>query len=164
MFNANEALSAVMQQKLMNAGLTKQQAMSATAKVCADIFMPEDGKVLMQEAYRHVAEAQRLVNDMKEKQRNVTELIESIGQTVSAIASAQGEYGFDSLDERAKSALCMYSAILDMNKKVGVSGDESVDAASYCVYAYLGGQAKREITLHDNSAKKNEIFKNIQRI
>ena len=164
MFEINTPLSPLLEQKLLDAGLTKQQVRSPTAKACAAVFMPDDCKTLYEEAWLQVNAAQTLVSNMKEEQFNVAKQIEKLGQTIAEIASAQDEYNIDSIDERARNALCMYSAILNMNKKVGVSGDESVDAASYCVYAYLGGQAKREITLNDNSAKKNELFKNIPKI
>lgn len=158
MFDYGSILSPQLQKKLMDAGLTKQQAQSVTAKACAEVFMPDDCKALVEEAWLQAHAAQNLVKDMKEKQQKVADQIESIGQTISAIANAQSEYGIDSIDERAKNALCMYSAILDMNKKMGVSGDASVDAASYCVYAYLGGQARREVTYKDDSVDHDQLY------
>ena len=136
-------------QKLMDAGLSKQQAQSATARACAEVFMPDEGKALLQEAWLQANAARKLVVEMREKQAALSEKIESLGAIMTEIANAQAEYGIETLDIKAKNALCMYSAILIMNKSIGVTGVDSVDAASYDVYAYLGGQAKREITLND---------------
>ena len=40
--------------RLMLAGLTKQQATSTTANTLVRLFMPEDGKMLLQEAKQQV--------------------------------------------------------------------------------------------------------------
>ena len=151
-------LSPQLQKKLMDAGLSKVQAQSATAKICSEVFMPDDCKVLVEEAWLQAKAANNLVNDLSDKHEKIRSRIDAIAGTITEIANAKSEYGIESFDERAKNALCMYSAILDMNKKIGVTGDASVDAASYCVYAYLGGQAKREITFNEDSEKHEQLY------
>ena len=47
--------------RLMLAGLTKQQATSTTANTLVRLFMPEDGKMLLQEAKQQVDEMKSLV-------------------------------------------------------------------------------------------------------
>ena len=42
--------------RLMAAGLTKQQATSVTAEALVNLFMPDDGKILMREAQGRVKE------------------------------------------------------------------------------------------------------------
>lgn len=46
--------------KLMQAGLTKQQASSVTADTIIRLLMPEDGKVLIQEAKGQVSRYNQL--------------------------------------------------------------------------------------------------------
>jgi len=49
-------------------------------------------------------------------------------------------------DDRAKNVVALYGALLSMNERAGADTADSVRNAGYVVYAYLGGQAKREIT------------------
>lgn len=51
--------------RLIAAGLNKQQATSVTAETLVKLFMPEDGKMLLEEARRQVTEMQRTVNQLK---------------------------------------------------------------------------------------------------
>ena len=48
-----------------------------------------------------------------------------------------------------KNIIALYAALLSMNRKAGSSGPDSVINAGYILYAYLGGQAKREISYND---------------
>ena len=48
-------------------------------------------------------------------------------------------------DDRAKNVVALYGALLSMNERAGADAADSVRNAGYVVYAYLGGQAKREI-------------------
>ena len=49
-------------------------------------------------------------------------------------------------DDRAKNVVALYGALLSMNERAGADPADAVRNAGYVVYAYLGGQAKREIT------------------
>lgn len=62
----------------------------------------------------------------------------------NAISESQKKYGIIT-EEKAKTVVALYAAILAMNEKVGSDPDTSIKNAGYIVYAYLGGQAKREI-------------------
>ena len=42
--------------------------------------------------------------------------------------------------------VALYGALLSMNERAGAEPADAVRNAGYVVYAYLGGQAKREIT------------------
>ena len=53
--------------RLIAAGLSKQQASSVTAETLVQLFMPDDGKVLIREAQGQVAEMRQLVNDLKKE-------------------------------------------------------------------------------------------------
>lgn len=79
--------------------------------------------------------------------------MESVSDTILSITEAQNEYGTIT-DNKAKTVLALYAALLSMNEKAGAEGAEAVRDASYVVYAYLGGQAKRQITYADNQQPK----------
>ena len=59
--------------RLMFAGLTKQQATSTTANTLVRLFMPEDGKMLLQEAKQQVDEMKSLVEKLKSEYTNLQE-------------------------------------------------------------------------------------------
>ncbi len=129
---------------LMAAGLSRQQANSVTAETAAQVFMQEDGKVLIAEARRQVSEMQGMVNNLKGQYYEQIRKMEDISGTLSGLVEAKDNYG-DVADEKARNIVALYAALLSMNEKTGASADEAVKSASYVVYAYLGGQAKREI-------------------
>lgn len=129
--------------RLIAAGLNKQQATSVTAETLVILFMPEDGKMLLEEARRQVAEMQRTVNQLKMDYGELKKKIDSVSDTLLAISSAQKDYG-EVTEEKAKNLIALYGALLTMNEKCGAEGPEAVNNASYVAYAYLGGQAKRE--------------------
>ena len=42
--------------------------------------------------------------------------------------------------------VALYAALLTMGEKAGADAEDAVRNAGYVVYAYLGGQARRDIT------------------
>ena len=134
--------------RLMAAGLTKQQANSVTAETLVNLFMNDDGKTLIAEAKRQVAEMSKTVRLLTKDYEELKAKIDSIAGTLTTINEAQEQYGSVS-DEKAKNIIALYAALLSMNRKAGSSGPDSVINAGYILYAYLGGQAKREISYND---------------
>ena len=135
--------------RLIAAGLTKQQASSATAETLVRLFMDDDGKTLIHEARQQVSEMQNLVFSLQPDYNSVLEKMGSLSDTILSITKAQSEHG-SITDEKAKNVIALYATLLSMNEKAGADGSDSVRNASYVVYAYLGGQAKRQITYMDN--------------
>lgn len=146
-----DGLSEGLQQYLMSCGLSKTQAESTTTRKLFEIFMNSDAKVLM-------AESRNVVHTMKEccaqteadylKLKNE---IDEAGKAVKAITDAKEQFG-EITDDKVKNTLVLYSAVLSMNEKAGAHGVDAITGASYIAYAYLGGQAKREITFsHDDN-------------
>ena len=131
--------------QLMAAGLNKQQATSATAETLVRLFMNEDGKILIKEAQHQVSEMQTLVNGLRGEYKELLQKISAVSDTLLAITEAQKEHG-EITDDRAKNVVALYGALLSMNERAGADATDSVRNAGYVVYAYLGGQAKREIT------------------
>ena len=131
--------------QLMASGLSKQQASSVTAETLVRLFMKEDGKLLIAEAQRQVSEMQALVSRLHAEYNELMQKISSVSDTLLAITEAQKEHG-EITDEKAKNVVALYGALLTMNEHAGADANDSVRNAGYVVYAYLGGQAKREIT------------------
>ena len=131
--------------QLMASGLSKQQASSVTAETLVRLFMKEDGKILIAEAQRQVSEMQTLVNRLHAEYNELMHKISSVSDTLLAITEAQKEHG-EVTDEKAKNVVALYGALLAMNERAGADANDSVRNTGYVVYAYLGGQAKREIT------------------
>ena len=131
--------------RLITAGLTKQQASSTTAETLVRLFMPEDGKMLIREAKQQVAEMQATVEALRKEYDDLSAKIKQISDNVLAAIDAQKEFG-SITDEKARNAIALYSALLGMNQRAGADGMEAVRNAGYIMYAYLGGQARRDIT------------------
>ena len=138
-----------LKERLMAAGLTKQQASSATAETLVRLFMSDDGKILIREARQQVSEMRELVLSLRHDYNSVMEKMNAVSATILSITEAQSEYGAIT-DEKAKNVVALYAALLSMNEKAGADGSDAVRNASYVVYAYLGGQAKRQITFTEN--------------
>ena len=137
-------MTAELIRQLMAAGLTKQQATSVTAETLTNLYMNEDGKMLIAEAHRQVSEMDKMVRALRSDYEYLKKQIESITGTLSAITKAQEEYGSVS-DDKAKDVIALYAALLHMNEKAGADPSKSVENASYTIYAYLGGQARRDV-------------------
>lgn len=131
--------------RLIAAGLTKQQASSATAETLVRLFMPEDGKMLIREAKQQVTEMQAIVASLRKEYDDLTVKIKQFSDNVLAAIEAQKEFG-SITDEKARNSIALYSALLGMNQRAGADGAEAVRNAGYVMYAYLGGQARRDIT------------------
>lgn len=131
--------------QLMAAGLSKQQASSVTAETLVRLFMKEDGKILIKEAQRQVTEMLALVDGLKAEYDGLMRQFHELSETLLSVAEAQKEHG-SITDDRAKNVVALYGALLSMNERAGAEPADAVRNAGYVVYAYLGGQAKREIT------------------
>ena len=68
-----------------------------------------------------------------------------LSEMLLSVTEAQKEHGTIT-DDRAKNVVALYGALLSMNERAGADPADAVRNAGYVVYAYLGGQAKREIT------------------
>ena len=134
-----------MVKRLMSAGLTKQQATSVTAETLVDMFMDKDSRVLIMEARQQVSEMKKMVNGLKDEYRDLMKKMEEAAGILTAVTETQKEYG-DITDDKAKTVVALYAALLSMNNRIGANPSESVRNAGYVLYAYLGGQARRDIT------------------
>lgn len=128
--------------RLMQAGLTKQQANSVTADVVVNTCMPEEGKVLIAEANNQVSEMKKMVSDLKKQYLELEAKIGKINEVLTSVLEAREEYGAIT-EDKARNTVALYAALLNMNKKAGASDDECISNAGYVTYAYLGGQARR---------------------
>ena len=131
--------------QLIAAGLTKQQATSVTTQKLVNIFMKEDGKILISEAKRQVDEMRSLLANLKQDYYELKNELDSVSKSIIGVRDAQEQYG-EITDDKAKNVVALYSALIAVGQNAGASPSESVISASYTMYAFLGGQAKREIT------------------
>lgn len=79
--------------RLMAAGLNKQQATSVTAETLVNLFMNDDGKILIREAQRQVDEMQATVNKLKTEYADIKSKINSVSDTILGISESQKAYG-----------------------------------------------------------------------
>ena len=114
--------------------------------------MNDDGKILIQEAQNQVTEMQELVNSLRREFLQLKKKIETVAGTLLDIAQAQEEHG-TLTDDKARNAVALYGAIINMNEHAGAKGADSVNNAGYVTYAFLGGQAKRDIRYENNEAE-----------
>lgn len=101
-------------------------------------------------------EYRRKIIDFKHSANAVVEELRSemkqISETVLAVQEAQGKYG-DVNSDKAREVIALYGALITMNKEAGASGGAAIANAGYIIYAYLGGQAKREIKFSDENER-----------
>ena len=131
--------------QLIAAGLSKQQAKSVLADKITNFYMNDDGKVLIAEAKRQVEEMKAQVESLKRDYYELKQSMEQISSAIIGIQEAQDQFGTIT-DDKAKNIVALYAALLSMNQKAGATPSESVTNAGYTMYAYLGGQARREIS------------------
>ena len=149
-------ISEQMKDKLIAIGLSKQQATSATAEAVVNFLMNEDEKTLLQEARLQVQEMRNIVATLRHDYENIDYNFQKLAGFLRDIVNAQEEHGYLT-DEKAQNAVALYAAILNMNERAGAHGADSVDNAGYVTYAYLGGQARRDIHYDILSDQNNNI-------
>ena len=137
--------------RLMAAGLTKQQATSVTAETLVTLFMPDDGRILIREAQLQVAAMQETANSLRRDYIDLKQKIEDISDTLLSISEAQEQYGVVT-DQKAQNVIALYGALMTMNEKRGVPAAESAASIGYIMYAFLGGQAKRDVSYNPGGA------------
>ena len=142
--------------QLMAAGLTKQQATSVTTEKLIQVFMKEDGKILISEAKRQVDEMRSLLASLKQDYYDLKKELENVSKSILGVREAQEQYG-EINDEKAKDVVALYSALIAVSQNAGASASESVNSASFTMYAFLGGQAKREITFSPATGINEEL-------
>ena len=138
--------------QLIAAGLSKQQARSAVAEKITNYYMNDDGKILIAEAKRQVDEMRSVLDDLKRDYYELKQAMQNISDAILGIREAQDQYG-EITDDKAKNVLALYAALLSMNQKAGASPSESIANAGYTMYAFLGGQARREINYQDQNSE-----------
>ena len=104
--------------RLMSAGLTKQQATSVTAEALVNLFMPDDGKILLREAQGRVKEMEATVASLRKDYYEMKKRIEGVSNTLLSITQAQEQYGVVT-DPKAQNIVALYGALMTMNEKKG---------------------------------------------
>lgn len=137
--------------KLMNLGMTQQQANSKAVEILIDSGITEDDQEMLKEADRRLGamEAQavngsRRVRELEVEVRNAElSLAKRIGEAESVFLAAKeaaDEHGTLSTDT-ARETVALYGALI----KMGGGSEQALKNAGYIVYAFLGGQAREVI-------------------
>ena len=145
-------ISENMKEQLVALGLKKQQAESTTAEVLVNLLMNDDGKALIQEAKNQVEEMRNIVLDW---QKTYSE-IKTFAEKLLDIDKVQKEFG-NITDERARTTIALYATLISTGERAGASGTDAVKNAGYVTYAYLGGQAKRDIAYSKTEDNKIQL-------
>jgi heat-inducible transcriptional repressor len=94
---------------------------------------------------QQVDEMKALVDKLKGEYNELKGRLDSLSATLIAVSEAQEQHGAVT-DEKARNIIALYGALLAMSQKAGADAEDAVRNASYILYAYLGGQARRDIT------------------
>lgn len=100
--------------QLIAAGLTKQQASSVTAETLTQLYMKDDGKILIAEAKRQVQEMKVVLNNLKHDYHELKKEMKKVSDTLLALTEAQDNYG-EVTGEKAKNVMYQYKEIQDMS-------------------------------------------------
>lgn len=145
-------------QKLLDVGLTRDKIDSKTAQAVFDALNSMEDATLRREMQAQIDNANsamlqarsNLLQWQREAAKTVAKYnadaqsakaeLERITVATNDARNAEEEYRARMSDE-AKDLLMLYSTMLDLANRYGAS----LDGVSYVLYAYCGGQAKREI-------------------
>ena len=92
-----------------------------------------------------------VLDDLKRDYYELKQAMQNISDAILGIREAQDQYG-EITDDKAKNVLALYAALLSMNQKAGASPSESITNAGYTMYAFLGGQARRQTNYQDQNS------------
>ena len=106
--------------------------------------MPDDGKILLKEAHGRVKEMETTVDSLRKDYYDLKKRIEGVSNMLLSITQAQEQYGAVT-DPKAQNIVALYGVLMTMNEKKGVPAADSATSIGYIMYAYLGGQAKRDV-------------------
>ncbi len=157
-------LSDDMIQRLIDAGLSKQQATSATANAVATILSSMDDRELHEEAYKVLTRMETIARTAETKYyetiRKYSEMIEELAclsEKIGKFVEFRDEIGSAS-SEKAKEATALYSSLIALGVSSGANPTTAVINAGYILYAYLGGQASINIEGKEPGGKE-EYFR-----
>jgi len=94
------------------------------------------------------------VASLRKEYYELKKRIEGVSDTLLSITQAQEQYGTVT-DPKAQNIVALYGALMTMNEKKGVPAADSAASIGYIMYAYLGGQAKRDIMNASGNCRKS---------
>lgn len=131
-------------------GLSNAQARSAAVEKILEAHEDELDAAARQNAAEIVATMRNKASALEVKANALEHKIIALADGLQPIIDAANDYGTVT-SEKAKDALALYAALLKMNKAATIDGAKAVEAASYVVYAFLGGQAARNIVYKEDA-------------
>ncbi len=136
--------------QLMAFGLNASQARSATAEKITNFYQSQaGGAAILDEAKRKVEMMEEMCDSLRSRYEGIVNSMDTISQNLQALTEAQ-EKAEDLEDSRAKDTIALYSALISVAMKSGADGASAVENAGYILYAYLGGQAARNVNFDTN--------------
>ncbi len=147
---------------LISKGLTKQQAISATAETTANALMGENEKMLIREARAQVDEMIEHYQNLVSQYNSVVKRIDEVSGLMKSVVEAQNEYG-QITDEKARTVVALTATLLKMFNDSGADEDKSATNVSYIVYAFLGGEARTFMPMSDDSKPNATSNRTIRR-
>ena len=142
-----EVTSEMLQRALKEQGLTSSQIASRAADAAVKVLMGDDGTLMIAETEARVKAMESVLitaKDMLDDMRRKATSLDSEVSGLKEMIEAQKEHG-GLTDERAKNTVSLYAQLIALGAAAKVSAEIAVTNAGYVTYAYLGGQAKREI-------------------
>lgn len=149
-----------MKKELLEAGIHKNaiEHPNRTLQSVLRAHLPEKGELMLREAEAWLSQVEECAQDMREQaactKRKCAEIQADV-EMVKAFRESGEKFGTIT-DERARNALALFAQILSIAKGAGADAEDAVTNAGYAVYAYLGGQAKRETTYVVDKGGHNE--------
>lgn len=141
-------------QTLVAAGLTEQQAKTKTAEVLLNMNTPDVMTVAVKNAEIQLANINEAAHKAMAKLDDIKYQTREMSEVIKGAVEAQDKYG-EVTDEKAKTVIALYGALLEMGRKLGCDCDRNLESAGYIMYAFLGGQAKRD-QRYDGGNKRSD--------
>lgn len=92
---------------------------------------------------------EEMCDSLRSRYEGIVNSMDTISRNLQALTEAQEKSG-DLEDSRAKDTIALYSALISVAVKSGADGASAVENAGYILYAYLGGQAARNVNFDVN--------------
>lgn len=139
-----------MKQKLKEAtGLNEYQISGSIAQKVFEFFAEEDDKTIHAEMLNQMIEIRKNAEEIQKSLKETEYLIKELQNAADVMKNVE--------DSKTKDAIWLYSFLINQGRILMASPDKTVEGASYVLYAFFGGQAKREYTFSQND-KKDESW------
>ena len=146
-------LSADFKNELYARNVSKQQADSSVAQAITEIFESKLPTEMIRELAMQFNEIEKQTMQsiavFQQRANQIDAKLKALDDTAAFIKDCESE-NEALMDDKAKSAIALYSAVIRRSLDYKADSEMAVQNAGYIVYAYLGGQAKRDIQYNED--------------